>query len=735
MKQITGSVQGQNVIIDKSVLPVQGTDGLYKLKLTYDDTWGAVDTKIITFTNGGTHIAVEDTGEEDGVTIPWEVLQASPTNCGFVTIGVIGYAGTTLKITTTSVYKRNQLIVLPEVFGLSSAMTPTPDVYQKLTQGLADALTAIENANAKIGSLASLNTEDKSNLVAAINEVLSQIGTGSGTVKAVNNIEPDEEGNVTLTAENVGAATPEDVAEATAGKQDALDSAQLTAVNSGIDSAKVAQIDTNATDIDAVEEKIPAQATPQNQLADKAFVNSSVATNTANYISDNGQPFSSLADLEAYSGTLTNNDYAFVVGIDAAGNTTYTRYKYIASTQEWAEEYVLNNSSFTADQWAALNSAITSGLVAKLQDIEAGAEVNTVESISVNGTVVTPDASKNVDLTIPDGIKTLTTEDYNYPTSNPTAIAPWLLPDGFYKMTSGMSLQYSATTVGAVLKDVIIIVLSTRETNAAKLVFLPARNNAAAGYTCYTLSSSGSINSNYDESILTGRDVVNNLNAPSVYRPLSAAQGHVLNEKIDGRIGQMAGAPTTSTVGTIGTLLEDTTNGALYQLKSIDTSVTPNTYNWEVVGGGSGGGIFLVEFENNAGSSSYSTQTATEALAAYNSGKAIVFYAKRYGIFIPDNYKKGNNFQHTRDELVGIGLKPYSAVAGGLHRISTITYVASNDKFCLRYEPTDANFIQVAKETATTISDLSTDSKIITSPTLKALLQDLDDRISTLEGN
>lgn len=114
---------------------------------------------------------------------------------------------------------------------------------------------------------------------------------------------------------------------------------------------------------------IPEQATPQNQLADKNFVNSSVATNTANYISDNGQPFQSVADLEAYTGTLTNNDYAFVVGTDAAGNTTYTRYKYNATTGEWAEEYVLNNSSFTAEQWAAISSGITALLVQKLSDL------------------------------------------------------------------------------------------------------------------------------------------------------------------------------------------------------------------------------------------------------------------------------------------------------------------------------------------------------------------------------
>lgn len=92
------------------------------------------------------------------------------------------------------------------------------------------------------------------------------------------------------------------------------------------------------------------------------FVNSSIATNTANYISNNGEPFTSVEELEAYTGTVTNNDYAFVTGTDDAGNTYYDRYKATVSgsTVTWALEYRLNNSSFTAAQWAAINSGVTS---------------------------------------------------------------------------------------------------------------------------------------------------------------------------------------------------------------------------------------------------------------------------------------------------------------------------------------------------------------------------------------
>ena len=98
------------------------------------------------------------------------------------------------------------------------------------------------------------------------------------------------------------------------------------------------------------------------------FVNSSIATNTANYISNNGGPFTSVAQLEAYSGTVTNNDYAFVTGTDSEGNTYYDRYKATVSgsTVTWSLEYRLNNSSFTAAQWAAINSGITATDVSNL---------------------------------------------------------------------------------------------------------------------------------------------------------------------------------------------------------------------------------------------------------------------------------------------------------------------------------------------------------------------------------
>ena len=144
----------------------------------------------------------------------------------------------------------------------------------------------------------------------------------------------------------------------------------------------------NADDIDAIEAKIPAAASAQNKLATEGFVNSSVATATATYRGS----FNLVSDLSltiaateqqiaiALAGEITgadNNDYCFVQ-IPAADATPTViarvdRYKFDGTA--WAFEYALNNSGFTADQWNALNSGITSGLVTKLSDLPTNAEL------------------------------------------------------------------------------------------------------------------------------------------------------------------------------------------------------------------------------------------------------------------------------------------------------------------------------------------------------------------------
>lgn len=115
---------------------------------------------------------------------------------------------------------------------------------------------------------------------------------------------------------------------------------------------------------------ILSDTTATNQLVNKSFVNSSIASNTATFIGT----FNSVAELEAYAGTKTPNDYAFVKTTDASGNTIFNRYKWTGTA--WLYEYSLNNSSFTAAQWEAINSTITTAKVTSYESHISNANIH-----------------------------------------------------------------------------------------------------------------------------------------------------------------------------------------------------------------------------------------------------------------------------------------------------------------------------------------------------------------------
>lgn len=98
------------------------------------------------------------------------------------------------------------------------------------------------------------------------------------------------------------------------------------------------------------------------QWSVKQFINSSIATATATFRGTNTTATTEAAFLTWANGlTHDLNDYVFWKTTDSLGNTVYKRYKYDGS--QWVFEYELNNSSFTSQQWDAINSGITSGKV------------------------------------------------------------------------------------------------------------------------------------------------------------------------------------------------------------------------------------------------------------------------------------------------------------------------------------------------------------------------------------
>lgn len=155
------------------------------------------------------------------------------------------------------------------------------------------------------------------------------------------------------------------------------------------------------SDINIINEKIPTQATNNNQLADKDFVNSSLNSITAFYITKNanGDQFNSKAELDSatefYSGgevrVPTRNDYCIVLEDETKENST-TRYIY--QNEQWEFQYIVNETPLTSEQIKAINSGITPELVAKLQGIA-------LTDVQINNTSIVTDGVANIPCGIP----------------------------------------------------------------------------------------------------------------------------------------------------------------------------------------------------------------------------------------------------------------------------------------------------------------------------------------------
>ena len=127
-------------------------------------------------------------------------------------------------------------------------------------------------------------------------------------------------------------------------------------------------------DVDAIEEKIPNQASAQNQLADKDFVNSSINSAAAFFRGS----FASRAALLAVAwqtsdpsaaNYVSNNDYAYVQDDETHSDEAW-RYIYVlqpgGSDNGWQPQFRVNESPLTAAQVAALNSGATAALIAQI---------------------------------------------------------------------------------------------------------------------------------------------------------------------------------------------------------------------------------------------------------------------------------------------------------------------------------------------------------------------------------
>lgn len=270
--------------------------------------------------------------------------------------------------------------------------------------------------------------------------------------------------------------------------------------------------------------------TNPSPFATESFVNSSVATNTAyfcgtyNIVTDLGLTTSATeaqiagalaTKMQQESITPTNNDYCFVSYPDATDPTQiekYDRYKYSSSNSVWGYEYTLNNSSFTAAQWAAINSGISAGNYVTTVNGNSGAitvpvaslntttgnESVTVDSNTIN--VVTRDTEQTIS-----GVKTFTRDvtvsgalvgvgGYGYRTLHPTytrgntpSLVP--IPLGSYvgMDKDGKGLYGIGSTIG------------TSGINNTQIYSRQAKTSGGDEYTTARINLAASANDSYIE--------------------------------------------------------------------------------------------------------------------------------------------------------------------------------------------------------------------------------------------
>lgn len=261
------------------------------------------------------------------------------------------------------------------------------------------------------------------------NEVATVNQLSSTSVESVNG----KTGAVVLYSNDVGAVAIDDIVDnlitesttkvlsanqgkvladrdAETNQQLTLAKAEITVIQGDVStlqnsvSKNTEDITQNMADIADINKKIPTQASETNKLADKDFVNSSINNVAAFYITAdaNGNAFETYAQLSTatvfYSGgqvrTPTRNDYCVVRSDENHDNAT-TRYIYQGS--QWEFQYIVNETSLTAEQLAAINSGITSALVTKLNGIETGA--NKITVVQSTGTSTSSVMSQNATTT------------------------------------------------------------------------------------------------------------------------------------------------------------------------------------------------------------------------------------------------------------------------------------------------------------------------------------------------
>lgn len=155
IKTLSYTVTGQRIETTETAMLVAGTVNIYTARFAFGAEWDGLQRTAVFAVDG---ITREQLLEDDACTVPWEVL----VDGNRLRVGVYGTKADGTRLPT--IWTERRMYIHPGAGPTQEAADPSP--------------TLVEQLLGRIGDPANLKTEDKSSLVAAINEVWSSGGSG-----------------------------------------------------------------------------------------------------------------------------------------------------------------------------------------------------------------------------------------------------------------------------------------------------------------------------------------------------------------------------------------------------------------------------------------------------------------------------------------------------------------------------------------------------------------------------
>ena len=166
-KNLRYDVTGQRIELTEPVMLVAGTVNVYTVSFSFDSAWdGFQRTAVFYSRDNTTSITREQLLEDDACRVPWEVLLPG----AYLKVGVYGIKdGSRLP----TIWAERRMYIHPGAGPTQEADAPSPTLVEQLLW--------------RMGDLSALKTQEKSSLVAAINEVWASGGGGASVTDATIN--------------------------------------------------------------------------------------------------------------------------------------------------------------------------------------------------------------------------------------------------------------------------------------------------------------------------------------------------------------------------------------------------------------------------------------------------------------------------------------------------------------------------------------------------------------------